>query len=489
MNIRQRIIAIAVLLMILPAMLFVPMATAKADTVPWNEYEIGSVWDVPGAIKNFFWDNGIKRAYTEIFGWIAGVDDEKAPSEIEQAVVQAIQNDYGTTQFGRGGYIVPLRTQMPPTYGDSILTNATYPAWSTVLVTNGYSWISGWGTAAYDVYGGSSYIQYTLPQTSYVSLMYDFDVATQSGLNLSFVPAFGIGNSQSRQLHAIGQDVTLSPDRLEFSRLGDYSFYVRFRACLYVEPVAFNLADVMQDYGGSNGRMGNVDVEYATKQGSAISNVYDQRIINETNNTYYNPTTNETHNLTDWFYDYSTRSYTVTTENNETYVITYGDEHITIAEGSTTYNYYYVYEINGDGNIIGNDNDGNNSNNNNNNSGGGNGGSSDDDSGGIWGWLKDLLKRGVTTILNTISDLVEIVLQPVLDWIIRGIEYIGKKIGEILGALMEIVDVVPRMIGKYAEFISAFWAAMPPAMQMIVDMIALSMIAMLIIAIIKTILR
>lgn len=65
-------------------------------------------------------------------------------------------------------------------------------------------------------------------------------------------------------------------------------------------------------------------------------------IVNETNNTYYNPATGTTSPITDWSYNYADRSYTVTTESGDTVTVTYGDENITIKEGDTTYNVYYI---------------------------------------------------------------------------------------------------------------------------------------------------
>lgn len=70
-------------------------------------------------------------------------------------------------------------------------------------------------------------------------------------------------------------------------------------------------------------------------------------IINETNNTYYNPATGQTVPITNWSYDYTDRSYTVTTEEGDSYTITYGDENVTINEGDTVYNIYYI--VNGSG--------------------------------------------------------------------------------------------------------------------------------------------
>lgn len=67
-------------------------------------------------------------------------------------------------------------------------------------------------------------------------------------------------------------------------------------------------------------------------------------IYNETSNIYQNPVTGDTSNISSWQYDYSDRSYTLTTNEGDTVSVTYGDEHVTINEGGTTYNVYYLME-------------------------------------------------------------------------------------------------------------------------------------------------
>jgi len=78
-------------------------------------------------------------------------------------------------------------------------------------------------------------------------------------------------------------------------------------------------------------------------------------IINETNNTYYNPATGTKVPITNWSYDYSDRSYKVTLENGDTATVTYGDENISIVENTTvsgdtiTNNYTIYYLVEGSG--------------------------------------------------------------------------------------------------------------------------------------------
>lgn len=90
---------------------------------------------------------------------------------------------------------------------------------------------------------------------------------------------------------------------------------------------------------GTSSRAGSLTGIYGDNNGTFYQN---NGIIDETNNTYYNPVTGDTNNITSWTYDYGDRSYTVTTEDNDVVTITYGDENITISEGDTVYNIYYI---------------------------------------------------------------------------------------------------------------------------------------------------
>jgi len=78
-----------------------------------------------------------------------------------------------------------------------------------------------------------------------------------------------------------------------------------------------------------------------------ITKVEGNTIVNETNNTYYNPATGETSTITDWSYNYEDRSYTLTLGGGTTTTVTYGDENVTIQEGDTTYNVYYLVDGSG----------------------------------------------------------------------------------------------------------------------------------------------
>lgn len=97
-------------------------------------------------------------------------------------------------------------------------------------------------------------------------------------------------------------------------------------------------------------RPGSLVGLYGDINGSAFSG-NSSTIVNETNNTYYNPATGTTVPITDWSYDYSDRSYTLTLEGGKTSSVTYGDESISITEttinesGDTVTNNYTIYYL------------------------------------------------------------------------------------------------------------------------------------------------
>lgn len=74
------------------------------------------------------------------------------------------------------------------------------------------------------------------------------------------------------------------------------------------------------------------------------------KIVNETNNTYYNPATGQTSTITDWSYNYENRTYDITLDTGDKVSVEYGDQNITITEnnvveGDTIVNNYTIYYI------------------------------------------------------------------------------------------------------------------------------------------------
>lgn len=79
-----------------------------------------------------------------------------------------------------------------------------------------------------------------------------------------------------------------------------------------------------------------------------ITQINGNQIFDESTNLVYNPVTNTTLEVSNWTYDYASRTYYLTLGNGSTQEIRYGDEKITIVEGDTIYNVYYVVPTNPD---------------------------------------------------------------------------------------------------------------------------------------------
>ena len=109
---------------------------------------------------------------------------------------------------------------------------------------------------------------------------------------------------------------------------------------LYCKPAV--LPDFVTD---TTSRPSNITGNYGIiGDNGTISNVTNNTIVNETNNTFTNPSTGETYEITNWSYDYSDRSYNLTLSTGDTVTVTYGDENITINQGDTIYNVYYIIQ-------------------------------------------------------------------------------------------------------------------------------------------------
>lgn len=116
---------------------------------------------------------------------------------------------------------------------------------------------------------------------------------------------------------------------------------------------ALNVSSSGDTY-NTNTRSGHIVGDYGIiGENNTLSKVENTSIVNETDNSVYNPVTNETHTMSDWSYDYNNRSYNITyqttdestgnTTNNKM-TVTYGDENVTINEGDQTYTVYYLVE-------------------------------------------------------------------------------------------------------------------------------------------------
>lgn len=70
----------------------------------------------------------------------------------------------------------------------------------------------------------------------------------------------------------------------------------------------------------------------------------DVTIVDETNNKYYDMTTNTYYDIKSWSYDYSSRTYFLTLDNDVALTVQFGDTNVTITNNNVSNTYNYVVE-------------------------------------------------------------------------------------------------------------------------------------------------
>lgn len=180
-----------------------------------------------------------------------------------------------------------------------------------------------------------------------------YTLISSPALSISYVHTSGSSSQTSSYecSYSAGTDSVLYYAGISYSALRTLTFSLPSRTNylsakyypLAYKVVPFNPSDTLNTIYNITSRPTSITGDYGIiGDNGQIIKVEGDKIVNETNNTYYNPATGETTTITDWSYNYEDRSYTVTTESGDTVTITYGDENVTIKEGDTTYNVYYL---------------------------------------------------------------------------------------------------------------------------------------------------
>ena len=180
------------------------------------------------------------------------------------------------------------------------------------------------------------------------SCKYSGSFVSGSGSNLSVYDDYDMESGFTHYSATItikSTSGTFKPQSVDGSSFGSFNWY-------------FPIFEVIPDSAISDGQYsvttrptsitgGNYGI--VGDNGQITTVVDNSSIINETNNTYYNPSTGQYYTFNNWTYDYSDRSYNLTLETGDTVTVTYGDQYITIIEGDTIYNIYYIIEGSGSG--------------------------------------------------------------------------------------------------------------------------------------------
>lgn len=248
------------------------------------------------------------------------------------------------------------------------------------------------------------------------------------------------------------------------------SYYAQGYAPVYeVIPASELLPTIVQNYGAGS-RVGSINGDYGIiGDNGQINRVDNQYIVNETDNSVYNPVTNTTNTVQSWNYDYSTRTYNVTYDNGITATITYGDENITINEGDTVYNIYYLTSGSSSTTPTPGPGDGS-----------GSGSDSDSSGGSIWKKLGEL----IGTVLGGIIEVLEGVVSKLLDALISLAEMLRSGIVEVVTTVLSIFDEVPALFSGFLDFLSLMFPFIPPE---IMTLLTFGIAAIVFIGIIKAI--
>ncbi len=320
-----------------PAFAIPPEAVIAIEMLPFA-YELYKDWreahpDAPISEYPGFNPGGM-------FGDGFGADRAEA-ERVYNSYVSDLQTDLGSTTLIDGGvrvYFVPTEIT-PSSSGTSVVSLSSVgevPVSGYIAPTNGnkaycsfsYSniyapfparYISGLDITCNNCVLSNSSVSFSTGSYTSVDSTVAKDGLVLWKLSNQFTPALSINGTTTNL------DCTFSfAAYFDFYPLSGESLPTTQNITINSRPTS-----ITGDYGimGDNGTITKVD-----------GNV----IVDESASTIYNPVTNTTTNFTNWSYDYSDRSYNLTTEAGDTITVTYGDENITINEGDTIYNVYYV---------------------------------------------------------------------------------------------------------------------------------------------------
>lgn len=110
-----------------------------------------------------------------------------------------------------------------------------------------------------------------------------------------------------------------------------------------ITPASSNTTTINNTY-NINTRVNNFQGNYYN---NVTNNYYNNTtIINETTNNYYDMTTNNYYTMSNWSYDYQSRTYFITLEDGTTITVQFGDNCLTITNNNVENSYQYVINNN-----------------------------------------------------------------------------------------------------------------------------------------------
>lgn len=351
--------------LLLAALLCVPLVAAPASAVESR----GAVGDVIGNIFETYIRTG-SPLYNILSALLAPDKDPATATNDDwqnayNVYVQNVQNNYGGTQFSSANYFT--WTYSPRAYLDGSVTDvskfhSSVVSSSSVLQYKFQNIQPNRLNPQYFVVADSS--EWICPASgTYMfylpSLEFSSGVSTGTFVKSFFLRLKCNGDRSSNSELWQNSTISLESFALRFNRsypvtcvAGEtYSFFVQYMVDVSspsltgletsvpfmvlpssVDPTLISNDTRVGTFSGNfNFQNTNGDIVMA-------ENV---QIVNETNNTFYNPVTGDTYNVTNWTYDYSDRSYQLTLESGVVLSVTFGVDGVLIVEGDKTYNLQY----------------------------------------------------------------------------------------------------------------------------------------------------
>ena len=265
--------------------------------------------------------------------------------------VAAVNSKLGTSKIGKTSFIIPL-TPAPDhlnhssRFGPTTLVSATYPAWSTLTTyVNKVGSGSGYTVSAVNKpYYNDPHTRFSFPFPGKYRVFVD-----QSGCPNGELYMYGWDARYPTNYYdfAIGQEIDANGrvDRIIAGSYEDAIYILNFRAYIEITPLSYSPQTFTAPVGGADSRLGNIPLDLGFVDPNNGNTIAEKTyIFDESTSTFYNPITDNSQVVNDWSYDYSDRSYTLTTTTGDTTTITYGNEYVTVQEGDTIYNYYYMVD-------------------------------------------------------------------------------------------------------------------------------------------------
>jgi hypothetical protein len=464
-----------------------------------------SLMTEPASASAQYWESGFDQfmqAFSPLYGWLTEKyrdTGEKDSAALYQMYADDMQSDLGSTTFNSGG---SYRLLLPFVEFKSVINRVGFvtpygsPQWhmqshffeghvsvGALTASSYYIKKAGW-TGEIDAVKARYEMPAPVPgQYKVVGVgAVSGEVKNDKGETaaIKYIWDGGTVNTTNTVVMSAGTEINYAGTMYVHS---SHSTSAVLTVPRYIEldVIPFNIAtteQVTSIVNNTNSRIGSVTANY-----SYADNIYENvKIVNEGSNTVYNPVTNTTTTFNDWTYDYSSRSYVLTTDSGNPTTITYGDEYLTIREGDTVYNISYI--------IYGNDNGGNNGGENptptptppgggNNNN---NGNDNDDNGDGFWSKLGQLLGNLGSGLLSLITT----ALSAILDGLINLVDMVVAKLAAFLAAALNILAAIPAMFTGVSEFFAALFSFLPSEIMII---LSFGFLLMVVIGILRMILR